>query len=688
MRSESNSDETKPVSGLRLLGRKLLRPKTFDSQPKKVVLHKKPLKKRSTLPANAAVNRNQGGEPLKPTGLKPVHVEPAKGAKPIVYNPYGINNSNGTVFSNANSATNSSAGSTRDASFYLHEGGDTVRVLKLPLMDPNELMPEQYVQSSVHLFDNFKFESDHKNIGSGGSAEVKKVVSKRTNTARSKIYAFKKLNMIYTETDEQYYKRCMKEFVIGRHLTRASGYGSVNIIGVYQLCKVPTTTILVRGWGYVMELGRYDLFSVMTRVGWKNVDIAEKYCIFKQVANGVKFMHDNGVAHRDLKPENVLFCEGGVCKITDFGISAWSHETPDDNETPIKMCSGMIGSPPYAPPEVMVWAEKKGYPDPAKKPFNPLSLDCFSLGIILMVLTRNFIPFLESCDRDPKFREYEAGYEKFIKYGNKNFKTKGCYRDGPGKEYKFANWYRDTDVARVAWRLADPDPETRYTMEDLLNDPWFQKIDVCIDPSEGEHLRPMEPELYNQEELASVAAEVVAAATPKAAKPRSMIDIASTPQTKPKHGSSTSPISVPSVASISMPKELSLSKSNTPSTSPASSHNSLSGSDSQDKKDSGNLFTVKEEENTGESPHNCTEDSSQGETAAETTTTQNNIEIVNVTKKISELSTKMDNAKKHKKVKHHHLNVVNSISGLASSSFSESISSIASSTGSSSQRRW
>ncbi|KGG51359.1 putative cell division control protein 15, partial [Mitosporidium daphniae] len=43
--------------------------------------------------------------------------------------------------------------------------------------------------------------------------------------------------------------------------------------------------------------------------------------IFKEIAEGIKFMHDKGVVHGDLKPCNILVSEEGDIKICDFGSS-------------------------------------------------------------------------------------------------------------------------------------------------------------------------------------------------------------------------------------------------------------------------------------------------------------------------------------------------------------------------------
>lgn len=77
--------------------------------------------------------------------------------------------------------------------------------------------------------------------------------------------------------------------------------------------------------------------------------VERKYCIFKQIAYGVKFLHEMGIAHKDLKPENVLIDGNGIAKLCDFGVSGYGNEVQGDLSSPVKLSTAYVGSPPYSP---------------------------------------------------------------------------------------------------------------------------------------------------------------------------------------------------------------------------------------------------------------------------------------------------------------------------------------------------
>ncbi|KAF9914458.1 hypothetical protein BX616_008264 [Lobosporangium transversale] len=107
--------------------------------------------------------------------------------------------------------------------------------------------------------------------------------------------------------------------------------------------------------------------------------------IFRQVLEGVKYLHDRGVVHRDLKPENILVMdkEAMIVKISDFGLAKMIGERVFFNT--------VCGTPSYVAPEVIRNGEYgKG-------------VDMWSLGVVLYICLCGFPPFSDDL-APPKLR--------------------------------------------------------------------------------------------------------------------------------------------------------------------------------------------------------------------------------------------------------------------------------------------
>jgi serine/threonine protein kinase len=63
-----------------------------------------------------------------------------------------------------------------------------------------------------------------------------------------------------------------------------------------------------------------ELFDWVSNSGEFSEPVARYY--FKQLLEGLNYMHKAGVAHRDLKPENLMLTHDFQLKIADFGFAA------------------------------------------------------------------------------------------------------------------------------------------------------------------------------------------------------------------------------------------------------------------------------------------------------------------------------------------------------------------------------
>jgi len=122
----------------------------------------------------------------------------------------------------------------------------------------------------------------------------------------------------------------------------------------------------------VMEYLPMDLdkFLKMKEERKQKLRTDEVIRIFKQLVEGVKYMHDKQIMHRDIKPRNILINpERMIVKIADFGLARHFSYISNENH------SNEVQTVNYRPPEILMGSRNYSY-----------TIDIWPLGAILYEL--------------------------------------------------------------------------------------------------------------------------------------------------------------------------------------------------------------------------------------------------------------------------------------------------------------
>ena len=192
-------------------------------------------------------------------------------------------------------------------------------------------------------------------------------------------------------------------------------------------------------------------------------ELAKKY--FKQLLQGLKYLHSKKIIHRDLKPQNLLISDSDEIKICDFGLARGTG-------VPIQTYTNEVVTLWYRPPDILLGS--KMYDN---------SIDLWSAACIFAEMVNGKSLFqgkndAEQCEEIFKIigtpdendfpwlkesPEWNAGLtgEGFKKYEKKKFKD--VFPD-----------IKDDNVYDILEKMLVFDPDKRASAESILEHPYFK----------------------------------------------------------------------------------------------------------------------------------------------------------------------------------------------------------------------
>lgn len=199
-----------------------------------------------------------------------------------------------------------------------------------------------------------------------------------------------------------------------------------NIVQTHDIINTPDKCVMLMEYA-----SKGDLLSYCRLRG----ALAETHAqqLFKQIADGLDYLHQNLIIHRDLKCENILLASCNRCLIADFGFA----RVLKGNDVSSTFC----GSAAYAAPELLTG-----------KQYNSFSSDIWSIGCILFVML---------CHRMP-FRDDTVAI--IIKE-----------QKSPPKIPRDIDKGLSSNARSVLHRMISYEPRRRISMPDLLRDIWLEE---------------------------------------------------------------------------------------------------------------------------------------------------------------------------------------------------------------------
>lgn len=220
-----------------------------------------------------------------------------------------------------------------------------------------------------------------------------------------------------------------------------------NIVQVYDLRA--DGVITNRGIPYgnnhlycVMQLAQKGVMLDYLMTGGQMSEPIAKY-YFKQLVDGLNYIHSKDCVHRDLKPDNLLIGDNYELLIADFG-----HAAQTDGTKNITQLSSRLGTPIYNAPEVSSKSKYDGRP-----------VDSFMAGVVLFVFLTANTPFRDGANKIDPF------YKHFMSEDPASFWKL--------HESRLKSVHFSSGAKNLMSKLFCHDPSKRPSLAEVMSDAWL-----------------------------------------------------------------------------------------------------------------------------------------------------------------------------------------------------------------------
>ncbi|KAK6454348.1 kinase-like domain-containing protein [Scheffersomyces xylosifermentans] len=288
-------------------------------------------------------------------------------------------------------------------------------------------------------------------VGEGISGSVELFRSKATPTFRYAVKTYHSKEKY--ETKDEYVKRVLGEYNILKQLHHS------NLIQAYKY--EVSLSGEVRTY---LQAGSPNLFQLLKHAPHDKSTWTGMLCLWKQVCEGIRYLHGLNICHRDLKLENLIVDLGKQqVKIIDFATAMVIH----DNEEAI----GLVGSDSYIAPETI---EKIRY--------DGKEADIWSLGIILYYLLNLRFAWKSARHSDKKYIAFKDIPPRSQEWIELMQLPPAVYTDEGYERGKAAVLrYLPDESFSLAGKIFEVDPTKRANIDTFYNNKWFQSIKHCTE---------------------------------------------------------------------------------------------------------------------------------------------------------------------------------------------------------------